>query len=404
MTRPEIRRKQRQRLWDAEQDFFAPVAPGLETICAQELKALGVTKIEQAAGGVGFRATLGAGLRANLWLRSADRVLLRLRDFRVHSWDSLVHQAGKSGWDSWLPAGGPLAVEVSLRRSNLKHRGRIAEVVLEAATASMEAHGLAAPQPAKVSDPRALRLQVRGQGVRCTISLDTTGEHLHQRGYRQAAGAAPLRENLAAGLLLHCGYDGSEPLLDAMCGAGTLAIEAALIARRLAPGRQREFTLKRMPSHHKRSWLQMLSEAEAASLDEAPAPILMLDQMTGALRAAGANAERAGVAENILVARDDFLRADPPELDRPGLLVANPPYGRRLGDPASARALIAALGQRLREAYVGWRCGIVVPRPAWIRLLGLQGVRQIVVPHGGQRVSLVCGEVPGSADLADRLS
>jgi len=388
-------RRIRQGLWAEEHRFFAPTAPGLEALCARELESLDVNGITRTAGGVAFGARLDAAYRANLWLRTADRVLVRLRDFRVHRWDSLVRQAARVSWEAWLPAGGPLAVEVSLKRSNLKHRGRIAEVVREAIGARLAEHGLAPPSSARRGDPLAHRLLVRGQGVRALISLDVTGEHLHRRGYRRAAGAAPLRENLAAALLLHCGYHGGLPLLDGMCGAGTLAIEAALIARRLAPGRHREFALLRAPAHHQRTWIRQRREADARALPEAPAPILAMDQRAAALRATADNAERAGVDRDIGIAREDFLRAEPPELDEPGLLVLNPPYGRRLGDPRQARRLLAAIGNRLQEAYPGWRCGAVVPRAAWVKLLGLRQESRLVVPHGGQRVILVCGEVPG---------
>ena len=341
---------------------------------------------------MGFNGKLEAGYRANLWLRSAGRVLLRLADFRVRSWDDLLRQAKGIAWEVFIPAGVPLNIRVTLKNSNLKHTGRVAEEVFKAATDSLRKAGLAPPRMAR-ADESAQVILVRGAGRRCQISLDSSGQHLHKRGYRLDAGQAPLREDLAAALLMLAGYDGSGMLLDPMCGAGTLPIEAALIARRMpAPG-DRAIAMQTWPCHREPTWRHLLSQAHEQRLEEAPAPILGRDRSAAALKASGANALRAGVVEDVRFDRMDFFSTPPPP-GPAGLLVVNPPYGKRLGTVRQAGAFMEGIGRRLAQAYGGWRVAMVLYLPQWLDLLGLQDVRILSAPFGGIKVSLAVGKVP----------
>ena len=386
-----LERRIKRQVWAPKHRFFAVCAPGLEPLCAAELTALGLRGVEPEPGGVGFGGRLEAGYAANLWLRAGGRVWLRLKDFRVRNWDDLVRQAGAVPWEVFLAPGAALNISVTLNASNLKHEGRIAQVVGKAARDRLKSLGLAAPVPAEPGDESAQRLQVRGVDRRASISLDMSGAHLHKRGYRAQGGAAPLREDLAAALLMLCEYDGGAPLLDPLCGGGTLAIEAALLARRLPPGGNRNFAFENWPSFREGAWRHIKREAATQALDAPPTPILGRDRNARVARLAQDNALRAGVGEGVGFETADFLSAPPPA--GPGLVVMNPPYGKRLGSVRQAEALVAKLGARLAEAYQGWQVGAVLYRPEWAALLGLDESARLAAPFGGLKVTLISGRI-----------
>jgi len=393
---PNLARRVKRRAWAPEWNWFAVCAPGLEAPLFQEMRALGLEPLpaEPDGGGVGFRGKLEAGYLANLWLRCCARVLLRLADFRVRTWDDLVRQARGVPWEAFLPAGAPLRIKVSLKGSNLKHSGRVAEEVLAAAAQSLTKLGLAPPILAASQEP-AQAIMVRGLDRRCQISLDASGEHLHKRGYRLAAGKAPLREDLAAALVTLAGYDGSQPFLDPMCGAGTLAIEAALLSRGLpALGEERDLSMLAWPCHREPTWRHLREKAREQALGAAPQPILARDAQTSAIRATAANAQRAGVAADLVIAKADFFQTPAPP-GPPGLLAMNPPYGKRLGSVRQAGEFAQRLGAHLANHYPGWRVAAVLYLPQWLEVLGLRDARTLAAPFGGLKVTLAVGEVKG---------
>ncbi|ADK85337.1 rRNA (guanine-N(2)-)-methyltransferase [Desulfarculus baarsii DSM 2075] len=395
MSDVNLQRRVKRHIQAPEHDFFAVTAPGLEDLCAAELANLGAAQTTSLAGGVAFHGRLEAMLQANLWLRTAGRVLMRLADFRVRTWADLTRQAAAVPWELLLPAdGSSLDVRVSLHESNLHHAGRVAEEIFWAAAKAMERQGLTAPVKALPGQDDALILQVRGVDRRASISLDTSGAHLHKRGYRQATAKAPLRETLAAALLMLCGYDGSRPLLDPMCGAGTLAIEAALMARALPPGLGRDFAFQRLAFHRPAAWAHLQKTAAANALAVPPAPIFAGDRLKSGLELAQANAARAGVAQSIQWGQADFFERPAPTATA-GLVVINPPYGKRLGSVSQAEQIVRRIGRHLAEHYRGWRCGVVLYLPQWAELLGLEQIASLEVPHGGLKVTMFCGQVAG---------
>lgn len=387
-----IERRIKRHIWAAEHRFFAVTKPGVESICAAELSQLRMAELNIQEGGVEFSGSIEDMYAANLHLRSAGRILMRLKDFRVRSWTDLLRQADNIPWELILPGRGcNLDVRVSLHQSNLKHTGRISEEIFWAAAKHMEQAGLTLPEKAN-ADEDALSIQVRAVDRRCAISLDTSGDNLHRRGYRLAGGKAPLREDLAAAMLIFCGYDGVEPLLDPMCGSGTLPIEAAMLARSMAPGLNRRFAFEDLACHREAAWNYILGQAREYVADKAPGRIMGAERAKGGLEMAKANAQRAYVAGDIDLEQIDFLDSDAPE--GPGLLVINPPYGKRLGSVGQAEDTIAKIGQRLRDGYKGWRCGAVLYKPHWAEMLGLEDVRSFNAPHGGLNVTIICGSVP----------
>lgn len=330
-------------------EAFAACAPGLEFLLVRELRALGLSPRPEP-GGCTF-ATDTAGLyRANYFLRTASRVLLRRATFHAGHFGELEKKAATLPWKDWLPAGVPVRVEVASYRSRLWHEGAVAERVFGAI-----AHRLGAtPADDRASGQIVL---VRLAANECTVSVDSSGDLLHRRGYRLEVTKASMRETLAAALLLWSGWKPGQALLDPFCGSGTIAIEAALLARGIAPGRLRTFAFERWPSFDKDAWRQVLLEADELARQRANnAPIEGSDRDEGAIAISRSNAERAGVADAIRFEHRPLSAIEPSAPH--GWIVTNPPYGERIrgGD---LRNLYDALGRQMRGRFSGWRLALL---------------------------------------------
>jgi putative N6-adenine-specific DNA methylase len=363
---------------------YAVTAPGLESITAAELTGLGITPSGIEPGGVSFTGSLMDLARANLWLRTASRVLLQLGTFHARALGELERKAALLPWTEWLAPGGALHVRASCRKSRLYHQKAVAERIL-AASGFRGEPGTGDDD----SDAPALsqRIIVRLLRDECTVSLDTSGELLHRRGYRLATAKAPLRETLAAGLLLASGWRNDTPLLDPFCGAGTIPIEAALLARRLPPGLTRDFAFRRWPRWDDRTWPALLDAARAAALPRAPAPLLGSDRDAGAIAAARENAARAGVAADIEWRCLAVSAIEPPRGN--GAVVSNPPYGVRIGERRPLKDLYGALGRVARERLAGWDLTLLLPREPLERALALRGEERFRSSNGGLPVRAV---------------
>ncbi len=357
-------------------DLFAVASPGLERVAAAELRGLGFSDAQEVAGGATFRGTIADALRANLWLRSASRVLLRLGAFDAPGKRELVARARKLGRSPFLQAGTRVHVGAACQQSRLYHTGLVADAVLEALSLA----------PAEKDEP-APTLYARLVKDRCTISLDTSGELLHRRGYRKDVSRAPLRETLAAGILLLCGYDGAQPLVDPMCGSGTFPIEAALIAAGRAPNATRTMALDRFPGLDPDALAAVREEARRASR-AMTSLIAGFDIHGGALHAARTNAERAGVQGLVRLERADVAQLRPPE--ETGLLVTNPPYGRRLPRERGGRVdPMEALEGALSTRFAAWDRYVLGPGQELRKAIALPVVRAVRLDNGGLPVELV---------------
>jgi putative N6-adenine-specific DNA methylase len=218
------------------------------------------------------------------------------------------------------------------------------------------------------------------------LSIDMSGERLDRRGYRLETGRAPLREHLAAALIRIAGWDPREPLVDPMCGAGTLAIEAGLAARRIAPGRARRFAFESWPSTDRQVWQALCRAADEAMLDTPPAPIFASDRNAGQVRVAERNAARAGVRDAIAFARQDLFELAPPA--EHGLLIVNPPYGRRVTEVRELDALYQGLARQLATVWRRWRRAVVSAAPALDEHLAALATRSVPFRHGGLQCRL----------------
>ncbi len=364
-------------------------SPGLEQPLCAELSAL--TPIEDprvVEGGVEFSGALLAGMAANLHSRIATRILLRMGEVKARDFAPLRRNLAQLAWPNYVPQDCALRVDVSTSHCRLYHTGALAETVELAIADSVGKLPKRERLAQAKEDDDCTRILLRGQDDRFTASVDSSGALLHRRGWRLEAGPAPMRETLAAGILALCAYDPAMPLVDPMCGAGTFAIEAAAMAGKIPPGLGRGFAFERWPVHDVASW-QSLRETIPAH-PAVHASITASDRDARAVEIAHRNARRARVEDDVRFAVAVFGQEQIPT--PPGLVVVNPPYGRRLGGRAQALRLGRNLGQTLRARYRGWRAGILCPDPAFVAAVAA-GVRQApaqthALRNGGLRVVL----------------
>jgi putative N6-adenine-specific DNA methylase len=386
---------------------FAVAAPGLEPIVAAELRHLGIAGTAEA-GGVAWKGPIGSVGLANLWLRTASRVVVRVGEFGARTFWELERQARRLPWERFVAPGTAVRFRVTSRKSRLYHSDAVAERLAEAAAARAGAliedgrphtGGRIAGTPDEddgydidAGDAPGQLFVVRVLRDVCTVSVDTSGELLHRRGYRQALAKAPLRETIAAGMLLGSGWPSTAPLVDPMCGSGTLPIEAALMARRMAPGLGRGFAFERWPGFDPVGWKRIQEDAREQQLPRAPGSIRGSDRDAGAIEAARANADRAGVVADVELDVRSVSAMDPPA--GTGWVVTNPPYGVRVGEAGAVRDLYAALGNVLRARCGGWTVAVLSPPGRLAQQMGIPLRERLATVNGGIRVRLMTGQVP----------
>ncbi len=327
-------------------------------------------------GGVTVLGTWPDVWRANLELRGAVRILVRLGSFMAFHLAQLDKRARKFDWGKVLRKDVPVRVQVTTKASKIYHAKAAAQRI---ETALAETHGLT------LSAEAELVIKVRIVDNAVSLSLDSSGEALHIRGHKEAVGKAPLRENLAAMFLRQCGFDGQEPVLDPMCGSGTFPIEAAEIALGLQPGRSRSFVFEQLASFDPDAFAEL---RRSSGKHTETARFLGSDRDQGAIQSATANAERAGVSSITRFTCHGAAEARPPE-GPPGLVMVNPPYGARIGNKKLLYALYGSFGQTMLTHFRGWRVGLVTSEPSLAKATGLPWLpKGPSVAHGGSKVWL----------------
>lgn len=326
-------------------DIFVSVPPGFETLMQAEMFEKGFTGATVIDGGVTFKGHWKGVWRANLELRGASRVLARIGGFRVFQLNKLEEFARDFPWFETLRPDVPVKVEVTCKKSKIYHQGAAAERISKA----LSANGFT------VADDAEVTLKTRIESDYCLFSIDSSGEALHRRGFKEAVGKAPMRENLAALFLRACGYDGAEPVLDPMCGSGTFPIEAAEIALGLNPGRERGFAFEQLATFKPGMWAAL----QETTPRETQYVFYGRDRDAGAISNSQANATRAGVDDATDFLHQPISELIPPEGAVPGLVIINPPYGTRIGNKKPLFALYGTMGEVLRSRFKGWRVGIV---------------------------------------------
>ena len=381
--------------------FFAITAPGLEEILSAEIASLTGRIGETSSGGVAFGGGLKDMRRVNLWSRIANRVLVRIDEFHASSFHELERRAKQIDWSRFVNPGQPIRFRVTCRKSRLYHSDAVAERIAAAINSKVGKNKHIKSQEPEEDESSPGSDDARGHSTdaqlfivrivddECSISADSSGELLHRRGYRQAVAKAPLRETIAAAMLVGSGWDLTSPLVDPMCGAGTIAIEAAMMARRIAPGAGRNFAFEKWPKHDAAAWTVEIESARAEALPNAPAQIVASDRDDGAIAAAKSNAERAGVSKDVQFGVHALSSAEFP--DQPGWVVTNPPYGLRVGETGALRNLYAQLGKVLRDKAQGYRISMLSADSELESQLKLDLTEVFQTSNGGIPVHLMTG-------------
>ena len=370
--------------------LYVTAPAGTAELAAEELTACGVTDLKVERGGVAGTGTLEQAYRACLWSRVANRVLLKLAEFPAPTPEALYDGVRGVDWHEHLTVDGTLAVDATSTSSAITHTQFAALKTKDAIVDQFRERTGARPS-VDVESPD-VRVNLHLARDVATIAVDLAGESLHRRGYRGAQGAAPLKENLAAAVLLRAGWqklagqegEGEIGFVDPMCGSGSLAIEAALIAADVAPGLLRnEFGFLRWRGHDETVWQRLLTEAAerraAVRLDRFV--FRAYDRDAGAVRATLENAARAGFAKHVHAERRE-LHDLPAAPAARGLVVVNPPYGERLGEADALKEVYALLGEKLKAGYVGWQAAVLTGNPPLGRELHIRAKRTHTMYNG----------------------
>lgn len=366
--------------------YFATVARGLETIAAKELENLGATQVTPDFTGVHFEGDRSLLYRVNLWARTIFRVLVPIAEFPCRDADMLYRGVQNIEWSDYLSPEQTLAVRCTGGNSKLNHTHYSA---LQVKNAIVDQQRRQFGKRSSV-DPREPNLQINAHihGDRCILSLDSSGDSLHRRGYRPAMGVAPLKETLAAALLELAEYDPNLPFVDPMCGSGTLPLEASLKALKIAPGLFRDrFAFMNWQDFDRPLWRQLCQEALEGQRDELPAPIWGSDRDRAAIEQATTNAVNCGVTDFIELKQMDFSQLEPPG-DR-GILICNPPYGERLGNAEELGELYKQLGDTFKQRFKGWTAFILTGNKELAKRVGLRASRRFPVENGAIACTLL---------------
>ena len=362
-------------------DAFVVAAPGLESLVLDEVVRLGVRPAHAVHGGVECQVTWRQLWAMNLRLRIATRIVVRVARFRADGFGTLEAGLRRIDWSQWLPRS---AVDVRAscdKASGLYHSGAVAERVGESLDRPVVDRRDAGDDDSD-HDGAVQSVLVRVVDDVVTISIDASGASLHHRGWRGPAGRAPVRETLAAALLVASGWNRTSPLVDPFCGSGTLLVEGAMLARRMAPGRHRSFSCQQWPAFDATAWQRLLDGIDSDVVDRCP-PIVGSDRDAGAVAAARTNVDTAGLADRIEVLERPASAIEPPPGGRAGWVVSNPPYGERIGGGRSLVPLYDAFGRALTERFAGWRVALLVADRVPVGAMGLSWTTACTTANGG---------------------
>ncbi len=360
-------------------NFFAPSPRGLEKLLADELREFGATEISTTDGGVAFAGDWGLCYRANLHSRFASRILWRIQAPTPYRDEQAVYQSTFAlPWPRWFDVSHTIRVNVTAIKSPLKSLEFITLKIKDALCDKFRAEKNARPSVDTLNPD--IRIHAFFEGNQFTLYLDTSGDALFKRGVRQHTNIAPLRENLAAGILKLAGWQPGTPLLDPMCGSGTFLIEAAQISLNIAPGIGRHFAFEKLKNFDAAQWNALREQALAAQQPPRPLPIFGSDLYGDALKTARRNLEEAGLAECVQLKQANVLEISAPAPE--GILVANLPYGERMGDLEELEALYPKLGDALKQKFAGWSALLFTADKAILKLMRLSTSRKIPLFNG----------------------
>jgi 23S rRNA (guanine2445-N2)-methyltransferase / 23S rRNA (guanine2069-N7)-methyltransferase len=372
--------------------FFAATPKGMEELLVEELKALGAQNVEKARAGAMFEGTIETAYRACLWSRIANRVFLPLKTFQAATQEKLYAGVKSVKWSDHFTNAETFAVDFASNQSQMTHTQFGALKTKDAIVDQFRSNTGERPS-IDVAKPD-IRINVYVLNDEATVSLDLSGDSLHKRGYRDEGTPAPLKENLAAAILMLAEWpkiakEGGN-FVDPMCGSGTLAIEAAMIAADRAPGLDRRYYgFLKWKQHDPKIWKSLVQEAmdrEIQDPEKLP-KILGSDRDFKAVSAAQANVERAGLSDVIRIEKRDALQAE--ATGPKGLIVLNPPYGERMGDVEELKPLYKGIGDTFKKKFQGWGGYVFTGSPDLAKVVGLKASRRFVLFNGALECRLL---------------
>jgi len=365
--------------------FFAPCPRGLEVVLRAELEQLGAQAVTDLPGGVSFTGPFALCYAVNLHSRIASRVLWRVFHGAYRDEHDIFQAAQALPWPTWFPVHRTIKVKVSAQQSPLRS---LAFVTLRVKDAICDRFRVVTGVRPNVAPRRPdIRIDVFLDRQYVTLYLDTSGEALFKRGFRTAVTAAPVRENLAAGILRLVGWSAQHPLLDPMCGSGTFLLEAALIARNIPPGLGRRFAFEKLRNFDARTWQALCQAGRAQQRPKTSCALYGSDLHEAALQATRVNLKAAGLIETVALQHADVLDVKPPAGE--GILVTNPPYGMRLSEKEQLAAFYPRLGDHLKRHFAGWRAYFFTADLRLPKLIGLATSRRTPLFNGALECRLL---------------
>ncbi len=355
-----------------------------------ELSSFGGEAIE-VSGGIAFSGKLYDGYLANLHLRTASRILMRIETMSASHFSRLSKKAAEIPWELYLHPDAVPLVRVSTHHCRLYHKDAVAEII----TASVRDRLAQFVDPALPQSAPAIqqRLFIRGTDDRFSVSIDSSGDLLYKRGVKTISGNAPVRETLAAAVLMLAGYSGSETLINPMCGSGTFAVEGAMMARNIPPGWNRSFAFMGWPAFRPAQWQHLRNAAEKNIVAGFLPPLFAIDRASTTCELLTRLVASLPALDQIQVLEKDFFDLCPKDLSaEPGLVVINPPYGKRMGTRRESRLLIQNVMQKLRADYPGWRFALMVPDRSDVGVISTHW-RFHTLFHGGLKLELLVGKL-----------
>jgi putative N6-adenine-specific DNA methylase len=378
--------------------LFATCPRGLEALLAEDLAAIGATRIATVPGGAACEGDWAACYRANLESRIATRVLVEVARAPYAREDDIYQLARGVDWARWFAVDLTIRVVVTAVKSPLKSL-EFVTLRIKDGVCDRFREGCGQRPSVDTQEPD-VRIHAYLSANECTLYLDSSGDPLYQRGLRQKSVDAPLKENLAAGMLRLAGWTPGKPLLDPMCGSGTLLLEAAQMAHRIAPGGRRSFAFQQWRLFEAKLWATLRDNAKRGELPVAPAQIYGSDISPQSYRAALANLDRAGLLNAVQLSTVDLLEREAPAPT--GVMVSNPPYGVRLSEQEEMAAFYPRLGSVLKQRFAGWTCRFLTADTRLPTLVRLKPSRKTPLFNGALECRLYAVEMVAGGNRREK--
>ena len=393
-----FQKRVRRRVTGREQFFFAATAPGLEDLCRRELLSISIPEksLFASEGGVAFSGRVHDCYSANLHLRTANRILMRIASFKATNFRMLRRKLADFPWELYLQPHHRHELSVSARHSRLYHTEAVADQFKANIINRFENSSQDLQDGGEAEWCQKIFVRVAGDSF--TVSLDSTGDHLHKRGIKTQGGKAPVRETIAAAVLQFAGYNGKEPLLDPMCGSGTFSLEGAMLANHIPAGWFRRFAFEAWPFFSPERWRHIRREAEKEFFKPEKPVIFSSDQDLAVCRLLNDLIQKNEMSDTVRVFHRNFFDislsdfSNMIEKGRKGVVVINPPYGLRLGTRQESETLFTEICLKLSRDFKGWKLALIVPRRRLLQKISFR-IEKYPVFHGGLNLTLAVGRI-----------